>query len=76
VAHGEVELGLSPASEALEASGAQLVGMVPADYRSYLVLSGAVSTASKHAEAAKALIKFLTAPAAQAVLREKGMEPG
>lgn len=76
VAQGEVELGLSPASEALEAAGAQLVGMVPTDYRSYLVLSGGVSTASKHPDAAKALIKFLTAPAAQPVLREKGMEPG
>src|SRR5262249_39745580 len=32
VAHGEVELGLSPASEALEASGAQLAGMVPTEY--------------------------------------------
>ena len=76
VAHGEVELGLSPASEVLETSGAQLAGMVPTEVRSYLVLSGAVSAASKNAEAARALIKFLTAPSAQPVLREKGMEPG
>jgi hypothetical protein len=35
-----------------------------------------VSTASKNADAAKALIKFLTAPGAVPVLKAKGMEPG
>jgi len=76
VADGEVELGFSPASEALEVSGAQLAGIVPSDYQSYLVLTGAVSAASQHADAAKALIKSLTGPAVLPVLKKKGMEPG
>lgn len=74
VAKGEVELGLSPISEIIAVSGAQLAGAVPADYQSYLVLSGGVATNSANADAAKALLKFLTAPAAAAVLKAKGME--
>jgi molybdate transport system substrate-binding protein len=57
-------------------SGAQLAGPVPADVQSYLVLSGAVAADSENAGAAKALIKFLTAPSAATVLKAKGMEPG
>lgn len=75
-ADGEVELAFSPASEALEISGAQLAGIVPADYQSYIVLVGAVSSASRNSDVGKALIKFLTAPAMVPVLKQKGMEPG
>jgi molybdate transport system substrate-binding protein len=76
VAKGDVELGLSPMSEVLAVAGAQLAGPVPADYQSYLVLSGAVSATSKNADAAKALIKFLTGPSAPPVLKATGMEQG
>jgi len=76
VAHGEVEVGLSPMSEVVAVSGAQLAGAVPEDYRSYIVLSGAVAAASANADGATALLKFLTAPAALPVLKAKGMEPG
>jgi molybdate transport system substrate-binding protein len=63
-------------SEVLAVAGAQLAGAVPADYQSYLVLSGAVSAASKNADAAKALIQFLTGPSAPPVLKATGMEQG
>jgi molybdate transport system substrate-binding protein len=76
VAKGEVELALSPESEVVPITGAQLAGPVPPELQSYLVLSGAVSTASKDAGAARALLKFLAAPAAVPVLKTKGMEPG
>jgi molybdate transport system substrate-binding protein len=76
VANGEFELALSPISEVVAVSGAQLAGPVPPDYQSYLVLAGAVSATSKNADAAKALIKFLTAPSVAQVLKAKGMEPG
>jgi molybdate transport system substrate-binding protein len=75
-AKGDVELALSPVSEIVAVSGAQLAGPVPADVQSYLVLSGAVAADSENAGAAKALIKFLTAPSAATVLKAKGMEPG
>jgi molybdate transport system substrate-binding protein len=76
VAKGDVELGLGPVSEVLPVAGTELAGPFPADVQSYLVFTAGASSASKDAEAAKALIKFLTAPAAAAVLKAKGMEPG
>ena len=76
MAKEEVELALSPESEVVPIAGAQLAGPVPDELQSYLVLSGAVSAASSNAEAARALLKFLTAPAAVPVLKSKGMEPG
>jgi molybdate transport system substrate-binding protein len=76
VAKGEVEIGLGPISEILPIEGVQLAGPFPADVQSYLVFSAVVSSASKNADAAKALIKFLTSPVAPPVLKAKGMEPG
>jgi molybdate transport system substrate-binding protein len=76
VAKGEVEIGLGPISEILPIEGAQLAGPFPADLQSYLVFSAGVSTESKNAEAATALIKFLASPAAAPVLKDKGMQPG
>ena len=76
VAAGEVDVALSPVSEVLAVSGSQLAGAVPADVQSYLVLAGAVAAHSPNADAATALIRFLTAPAALPVLAAKGMAPG
>jgi molybdate transport system substrate-binding protein len=76
VAEGEVEVGLSPMSEVLLVPGVQLAGPFPTDLQSYLVFAAGVSSASRNADAAKSLIKFLTAPAATPVFKAKGMEPG
>jgi molybdate transport system substrate-binding protein len=76
VAKGDVELTLSPISEIVAVSGAELAGPVPTELQSYLVLTAAVSADSKNADAAKSLLKFLTAPAALPVIKAKGMEPG
>jgi molybdate transport system substrate-binding protein len=76
VAKGDVEVGLGPVSEALVVSGVDVAGALPADVQFYLVLDAGVSSASKSADAAKSLIKFLTAPAAAVVIKSKGMEPG
>jgi molybdate transport system substrate-binding protein len=76
VAKGDVTVGLGPISEILPTAGAQLAGPFPPDVQSYLVFTAGVSSASQSADAAKALIKFLTAPAVAPVLKSKGMEPG
>jgi len=76
VVKDDVEVGLGPISEILASPAAELVGPFPSDLQWYLVLTAGVSTASKNADAAKALIKFLTAPGAVPVLKAKGMEPG
>ena len=76
VVSGDAEVGLGPISEILAAPSAELVGSFPADLQWYLVLTAGVSTASKNADAAKALIRFLTSPATLPVLKANGMEPG
>jgi molybdate transport system substrate-binding protein len=55
--------------------GAELLGPLPAELQSYIGYSAGVGTAAKEAEAGKALINFLKAPAAVPVLKAKGMEP-
>jgi molybdate transport system substrate-binding protein len=55
--------------------GVDLVGPIPAELQNWINFAGAVGTGAKEAEAAAALIKFLTAPAAVAVIKAKGMEP-
>jgi molybdate transport system substrate-binding protein len=77
VANGEVEFGLGPISEVLDNPNTEVVGAFPAEVQGYLVFAAGVSTASKSADAAKALIKFLaTTPAAAPALKKAGMEPG
>jgi len=76
VANGEVEIGMTQISEILPYAGAELVGPLPADIQLYTVFPAAIAVGAKQAEAAKALIKFLTAPAAVPVLKAKGLSPG
>ena len=71
VAKGEVEIGLGPMSEVLLVPGVQLAGPFPTGLQSYLVFMACVSSASKNADAARSLIKFLTAPAAAPVFKAK-----
>jgi molybdate transport system substrate-binding protein len=78
VAKGVAELGMTQVSEILPhaAEGAELAGPLPAELQLYTVFATAVATDAKQADAAKALIRFLTAPAAVPVLKAKGLEPG
>jgi molybdate transport system substrate-binding protein len=76
VANGEAELGITAISEILPYAGAEVVGPLPAEIQFYSVSTGAVATNSKVGEAARAVIRFLTTPAAAAVLKAKGLEPG
>ena len=50
------------------------IGMAAA-IQSYTVYAAGIGAASSQGEAAKALIRLLTAPEAAAVLKQKGMEP-
>jgi len=40
------------------------------------VFASGFATGAKEADAAKALVKFITAPAAAAAFKKRGMEPG
>jgi molybdate transport system substrate-binding protein len=76
VANGDVEIALTQISEILPYPGVELAGPLPADIQTYTTFAGGVAAATKNADAATALIKFLTTPAAMPVIKAKGMEPG
>ena len=76
VVSGEVELGILPVSEILPLRGAEVLGTFPADVQGYAVMVGGVGANAKESGAANDLIKFVTAPAALAVIKKKGMERG
>jgi molybdate transport system substrate-binding protein len=74
VARGEAELGIHQISEILPVKGITLVGPLPAEIQNYTVYAAGVGAYAKESDAAKALIKTLTSPAAAEVLKSKGME--
>src|SRR6516162_2076320 len=77
VAKGEAELGIHQISEILPVTvkGVTLVGPLPAEIQNYTVYAAGVGAHAKEADAAKALLKSLTSPAAAEVLKSKGIEP-
>ena len=75
VAKGEAELGIHQISEILPVKGVTLVGPLPAEIQNYTVYAAGVGAHAKESDAAKALIKALSGPAAAEVLKSKGMEP-
>jgi molybdate transport system substrate-binding protein len=76
IANGEAEIGFQQVSELSHFPGIDFVGPLPADVQQFTTFSSGIMTGAKEAEAAKALAKFVTAPAAAAAYKKRGMEPG
>jgi len=76
VASGQAELGFTQISEILPHPGVELAGSLPAEVQVYTVFQAVVGSNSRHPEAGRLFLRFLTAPAAAPVIRAKGMEPG
>jgi molybdate transport system substrate-binding protein len=76
VASGEAEIGFQQVSELAHFPGVDFVGPLPADIQETTVFSSGIQVGAKQVGAANAWIKFLTAPAAAAVFKSKGLEPG
>jgi molybdate transport system substrate-binding protein len=76
IARGEGEIGFTQMSELMSVKGIDYLGPLPAEVQFVTVFSAGLHTAAPAPDAARALIKFLTAPEAAAVLKRHGMEPG
>jgi molybdate transport system substrate-binding protein len=76
VAAGKAELAVGLLNELMVAPGVEVLGPLPAELQNYTAFHAGVGARSKDPAAAKALIKFLTTPAAGAVFKSKGQEPG
>jgi molybdate transport system substrate-binding protein len=56
--------------------GAELLAPFPAELQAMNVISAGIVATASEPDAARALFKFLTSPAAAAVIKAAGMEPG
>jgi molybdate transport system substrate-binding protein len=74
VARGEGEIGFTQVSELLSADGIDYVGPLPAELQHITVWSAGLHAAAPTPDAAKALVRYLTAPQAADVIRRSGME--
>ncbi len=75
VARGEADMVVVVASRIVGVPGVEFVGLIPAEVQTNIGFATGVSSASKEPEVAHALVRYLTAPAAEPVLRKAGIEP-
>jgi molybdate transport system substrate-binding protein len=75
VATGEADLAIQQIAEILPVKGAELLGPLPGHLQKVTVFVAASSPDAPQPEAAKALIGYLTSPAAAPVIKAKGMDP-
>jgi len=75
IASAEAEIGFQQISELVHFPGIDYVGPLPGELQRMTVFSAGIHSGAKQADAAKALVRFLTAPAAAAVIRKHGLEP-
>ena len=76
IANGEAEIGFQQVSELSHFAGVDYVGPLPAEIQQFTIFSSGIIAGAKEADAAKALVNIITAPAAAAVFKKIGMEPG
>jgi molybdate transport system substrate-binding protein len=76
IASGEAEIGFQQVSELSFFPGIDYVGPIPAEVQLITVFSAGIPAGTKQADAAKALVSFITAPAAAAIFKKHALDPG
>lgn len=76
VARGGAEIGFQQVSELVHVKGIDYLGPLPAGMQETTVFAAALHKDARSPDAARALIKYLSAPAAAPVIRKAGMDPG
>jgi molybdate transport system substrate-binding protein len=74
VARGEVAIGAQQVSELMSVKGVDVIAL-PAELQHVVVFSAGLSATPASPAAVKALVEFLTAPAAAPVYKAKGLDP-
>jgi molybdate transport system substrate-binding protein len=75
IARGEVEIGFQQVSELLHVPGVTFVGPIPAELQPGFSFAGAITSAAREPEAARALLHFLASPEAAAAILKAGLTP-
>ena len=75
VARGDAEIGIHQISEILPVKGTVMVGALPKEIQNFTNYAAGLGANAEQAEAAKALVKALSGPAAANLIKTKGMEP-
>jgi molybdate transport system substrate-binding protein len=73
VASGAVEYGVIPLSEILPVAGAAVAGVFPPEAQSELVMVAVVASNARDARASADLVRFLSAPTNEPILKARGM---
>jgi molybdate transport system substrate-binding protein len=75
VARGDAEIGFQQISELLPIVGIDLVGPLPLEVQRVTVFAAGLVANTKHPDAARAFIRFVSSRAAAAVVVKTGLEP-
>lgn len=75
VARGEADMVVVVASRIYDVAGVDPVGPIPSALQTHIGFAAGLSSSTKEPDAAKALIRFLSAPTVAATLKAKGVEP-
>jgi molybdate transport system substrate-binding protein len=75
VATGSVDMVVVVASRIYGVPGVDMLGLIPKELQTWIGFATGINPQSQHAEAARALTKFLSTPPADAVLKPIGIEP-
>jgi molybdate transport system substrate-binding protein len=76
IASGEAEIGFQQVSELSFFPGIDYVGPIPAEVQLITIFSAGIPAGAKQADAAKALVSFITAPAAAVIFKKHALDPG
>jgi molybdate transport system substrate-binding protein len=74
VASGDAEIGFQQVSELVHIPGVDYIGPLPSDVQCVTIFSCGLQAGAAEPDAAKALVAFLTAPAAKKVMTKHGLE--
>ncbi len=75
VSRGEVDFVVSGLPPLLGTPGIEWLGYLPPEINNWLAFTGGLNVNAKEAEAGRALLNFLTTPAAIAAWKDNGLEP-